>query len=104
VQTKKLYQLPYLKSATLAVVAEARDISSYTARRGFGFTIGISNTGNKLSFQSGVINDICNEACQHAGVDIDRCEVTWRDSILLLDFEFPARLNGAMWNWQPQYT
>lgn len=60
-------------------------------------------TNGALEIPSDLFNTLADEACNVSGkpitstVDLYQC---W----LLVDFEFPARLDGVDWSWQPTYT
>lgn len=102
--SKKYGPFPYAASMKFSVAVEVRNVLGGSTK-GYWFTLPIELDELKyLQMPDTLIDDIVNEVCGLASVPTDSCEVQWRDSGLMIDFDFPANLNGVNWNWEPQYT
>lgn len=63
----------------------------------------LSITNGAIQIPAGLIETLCDEACNIVGRPMNST-LTLYPCYLLVDFEFPARLDGITWNWQPTYT
>lgn len=61
---------------------------------------------NGITVPTGLFELLMNYMCQACGAifgsNIEYISLTGTD--LVIDFDFPARLNGISWNWQPSYA
>ena len=55
-----------------------------------------------MNLPADYINWVCDTAESVAGTTNGRVAID--NQYLLVDFDFPARLDGISWAWQPQYT
>lgn len=63
----------------------------------------LSITNGALVVPTDMLETMFDEACDISGRPLNST-ISLYNCYLVVDFEFPARLNGVDWNWNPQYT
>lgn len=101
---QSFFTFPYATNATLIWKSsvEVNGDGSSTRKYVWG-TKSLSISNGTIQVPSNMLETICDDACSICG----RPTTSFIDIYqfyLLVDFEFPARLNGISWNWQPTYT
>lgn len=64
----------------------------------------VSAAGGVLSVESGFLDTIALEALTIAGIGVGKAGTSANNAKvwLLVDFDFPANLDGSGWDWTPQ--
>lgn len=98
------FTFPYATNATLIwkCSAEPRGGSSNNTKHVWG-TMPVSITNGAIQVPPDMVETICDEACRISNSSTIST-MTLSTCYLLVDFAFPARLDGITWNWQPTYT
>lgn len=92
--------LPYAKSATMLTRLY---VNSYTTYQQQGAIVPYQLTvqSGNIVIPTGLFESVAAVGCQFFNVDVTTSIVEVHKPFLIVDFEFPARLNGVNWNWQP---
>lgn len=101
---QSFFTFPYATNATLIWKSsvEVNGDSSSTKKYVWG-TKSLSISNGAIQVPSNMLETICDDACTICGRPTTSI-IDIYQFYLLVDFEFPARLNGISWNWQPTYT
>lgn len=99
------FTFPYATNAALiwkCSVDQKGGESSDTRKYVWG-TKSLSVSNGAIQVPSNMLETICDDACTISGRPMNST-ISIYPFYLIVDFEFPARLNGVYWNWQPTYT
>lgn len=100
------FTCPYATAAKLiwnATATKARSGGAET-RRFIWSTAPLTVSNGTIGIPSNICESVADVACSICGYSAEETNIDLGNFYLLVDFEFPARLDGVDWNWQPQYT
>ena len=96
-------QFPYASTAKLVWNCFVLTEPAYGSGKHIWASMDINVSEGNLQVPSGLIDGIFDDACSYAGMD-NKANVSLRTLYLLIDFDFPATLDGLQWGWKPTYT
>lgn len=102
---QSFFTFPYATNATLiwkCSIEQMGGESSSTKKFVWG-TKSLSISNGAIQVPTNMLETICDDACTISGRQMNST-IDIYQFYLIVDFAFPARLNGVSWSWQPSYT
>lgn len=102
---EKLFTMPYAKSAKLIYISQPQSSAGSSTSYQMISSIDLDVMNGEIKCPSNLIDTIINDSLQAVGLQL--YDVTKFVSLslykcsLLVDFDFPANLDGIDWDWEP---
>lgn len=99
------FTFPYATSAELIwkCSVEAMGGESSETRKYVWSAKSLTTANGVIQIPLHLFESLADDACSIAGRPTNS-SISFYNCYLLVDFEFPARLNGVNWSWEPTYT